>query len=265
MSAQGVASARSDVIPAGTQTYALSTHGLSKRFGGLTAIDRVDLCVAEGELRCLIGPNGAGKTTLFNLVTGKLRPDAGRVYLFGEDITGWDVQAVARRGVGRKFQTPNVFEDLTVLDNLLVAAQSRLSMLPLLRSAGERHYEEVVSSTLEQIRLKEKRDYLAGALSHGEKQWLEIGMVLVSQPRLLLLDEPTAGMTPDETRETAHLLREIASAMTTVVIEHDLKFVREIGTQITVLHRGAILAEGPIDEIAANDMVRNVYLGRESL
>jgi urea ABC transporter ATP-binding protein UrtD len=244
---------------------ALRTIGLTKRFGGLVAVDNVDFALAEGELRCLIGPNGAGKTTFFNLVTGRLRPDEGRVHVFDEDITGQGVSAIARKGVGRKFQVPGVFDDLAVIDNLRVAAQGRSSILSLLRSAYDESCEVEVSHVLERVRLAEKKGYKASALSHGEKQWLEIGMALVGRPRLLLLDEPTAGMTPEETRETANLLQEISSDTSMVIIEHDLKFVREIGREITVLHRGAILAEGPIDEIAADEVVRNVYLGREVL
>jgi urea transport system ATP-binding protein len=244
---------------------ALHTTGLTRHFGGLVAVDKVDLSLAPGELRCLIGPNGAGKTTLFNLITGKLRPDSGRIYLFGEEITRLGVRAIARKGVGRKFQVPSVFEDLAVIDNLRVAVQGLSPVLPLLLSAYDERAEGTVTEILEQVRLGEKRSRKAGELSHGEKQWLEIGMVLASRPRLLLLDEPTAGMTPDETLETAQLLREASANTSTIVIEHDLKFVRAIGKFITVLHRGAVLAEGPIDDIAANTTVRDVYLGREVL
>jgi urea transport system ATP-binding protein len=244
---------------------ALQTTGLTRHFGGLVAVDKVNFSLESGELRCLIGPNGAGKTTLFNLITGKLRPDSGRVYLFGEEITDLGVQAIARKGVGRKFQVPSIFEDLTVSDNVRVAVQGLSPLLPLLLRAYDEEAEGTVSQILEQVRLGAKRNRKAGELSHGEKQWLEIGMVLASRPRLLLLDEPTAGMTPDETLETAHLLRELAANTSTIVIEHDLKFVRAIGSFITVLHRGAVLAEGPVDEIAANTTVRDVYLGREAL
>jgi urea ABC transporter ATP-binding protein UrtD len=240
----------------------LRTESLEKRFGGLYAIDGLDFSLQEGELRCLIGPNGAGKTTFFNLVTGYLRPNRGAIFFKECPITGLPPHIICHKGIGRKFQVPNVFYDLSVADNLSVAryGKSRLGQL-FFRVSGHQQSDEI-EHMLEVIGLQAKRDYLASALSHGEKQWLEIGMALINKPSLLLLDEPTAGMTAEETRETAHLIKRLAQGLTTVVIEHDIKFVREIAEIVTVLHRGKVLAEGPFQEIADNETVRNIYLGR---
>jgi len=240
----------------------LSTRGLEKHFGGLHAIDGLEFTLHEGELRCLIGPNGAGKTTFFNLVTGHLKPTRGTIHFRGARINGLTPHAICRRGIGRKFQVPNVFYDLTVADNLSVAQHGKCGLGQLIfESPGHSHTDEI-EEMLEVIGLQAKRDYLASALSHGEKQWLEIGMVLINKPSLLLLDEPTAGMTAEETHETAQLIKRLSQGLTTVVIEHDIKFVREIAEIVTVLHRGRVLAEGPFQEIADNEMVRDIYLGR---
>lgn len=228
------------------------------------AIDDLSLTVERGELRCVIGPNGAGKTTLFNLISGHIRPDKGRILFDGELLNGMTVSQISRKGVGRKFQSPSVFEDLTVEENLMVAACGNFSLGRLARSRGD-EVNPVVEEALGVIALAEKRDWPAGVLSHGEKQWLEIGMVLTGRPKLLLLDEPTAGMTPQETRKTAQLIRRISRHATTVVIEHDLKFIREIANVVTVLHHGSVLAEGPIDQIAKDPRVREAYLGSREL
>jgi urea transport system ATP-binding protein len=241
----------------------LETRGIAKRFGGLMAVARVDFTLDEGELRSLIGPNGAGKTTFFNLLTGHLHADEGTIIFRGRDVTGLPVYARARLGIVRKYQSPTVFDELTVFDNIRVAARGSVSPFALFFRRFDPEPDEQAELLLETVRLAKKRNWLASKLSHGERQWLEIGMVLANRPRLLLLDEPTAGMTPAETRQTAHLLKEVASDTSTIVIEHDIKFVREIASRVTVLHKGAILAEGRIEEIALNDTVRNVYLGRE--
>jgi urea transport system ATP-binding protein len=243
----------------------LETRGITKRFGGLLATDHVNLSLREGELRCIIGPNGAGKTTLFNLITGHLEADAGAVLFQGEDISESPVHQRVRLGIGRKFQSPAVFDEMNVLDNVRVSARGKDSPFSLLFRRFRDFPEEAVEDLLEKVHLADKACLPASKLSHGDRQWLEIAMVLANGPRVLLLDEPTAGMTPAETIETALLLKEIASEVSTVVIEHDLKFVRELASRITVLHKGAVLAEGTVAEISRNDEVRKVYLGREEL
>ena len=246
-----------------SQSSLLETRSLVKHFGGVHAIDGLDFSLQEGELRCLIGPNGAGKTTFFNLITGYLKPNNGTIHFQGGPITGLSPHVICWKGIGRKFQVPNIFYDLTVVDNLRVAQHGKTRLGRLLFKSGDLEQGEQIDEMLETISLQDKRDYLASSLAHGEKQWLEIGMVLVNRPSLLLLDEPTAGMTAKETRETARLIGRLSQGLTTVVIEHDIKFVREIAGVVTVLHRGRILAQGSFDEIAQDETVRNVYLGRE--
>ena len=239
----------------------LEANGLVKRFGGLLAVDGVDLRVEKGEIRCIIGPNGAGKTTLFNLLTGDLKPTRGRILLEGQSIHGLPVHKIARLGVARKFQIPAVFHDLTVLDNLRVAANGARRMMALLRRDRER--EESVWGVTEEVGLEDVVDVPAGHLAHGQIQRLEIGMVLVSEPRILLLDEPTAGMTHDEMQGTAVLLRALLERrhLTMVIVEHDIDFIKIIGDRITVLHKGKVLMEGHHSEVERSDEVRRVYLG----
>jgi len=243
----------------------LETRGLVKRFGGLLVTDNVDFSLAEGELRCLIGPNGAGKTTFFNLLSGALPADAGRIFLAGEEISRLPVHVRVRRGIGRKYQSPTVFEELSVSENIKVSTRGKSPQFSLFLRRLDGEYDAFCDQLLDLVHLRGKRRLPASSLSHGEKQWLEIAMVLANKPRLLLLDEPTAGMTPAETRETAALLKEIIKDVSAIVIEHDLKFVREIASTITVMHKGGILTQGPIEEIARNEEVKRVYLGRESL
>jgi len=241
----------------------LKVDRVTRAFGGFVAIDDISMEIRSGELRCIIGPNGAGKTTLFNVVSGQLRPSSGHVYFGGRDITRDSIEAICNRGISRKFQTPSIFTNITVIENILVGGYGRTKL--------SRHFFGMITDTdcrraleiLERVKLEAKRDHLASSLSHGERQWLEIGMLLRSDPKLLLLDEPTAGMTPTETKDTARLIRDNLGGVTTVVIEHDLKFLREIADQVTVLHRGRILAEGCFDEIEKDDQVKRVYLGRE--
>jgi urea ABC transporter ATP-binding protein UrtD len=239
----------------------LEGHDLVMRFGGLVAVDGVDLRIEKGEIRCIIGPNGAGKTTLFNLLTGDLKPTAGRVMLEGERIDGLPVHKIARRGVARKFQVPAVFRDLTVLENLQIAANGTRRMGSLFRR--DRQREETVDGVAREVGLDGLLADPAAHLAHGDIQRLEIGMVLVEEPRVLLLDEPTAGMTLDETRSIAVLLRELAErrALTMVIVEHDIDFIKMIGDRITVLHKGKVLMEGQHAEVERSEEVRRVYLG----
>jgi urea ABC transporter ATP-binding protein UrtD len=239
----------------------LEASGVVKRFGGLVAVDGVDLRVEKGEIRCIIGPNGAGKTTLFNLLTGDLKPTRGRILLEGQSINGLPVHKIARLGVARKFQIPAVFHDLTVLENLRVAANGARKMPTLLRRDRER--EESVWGVTEEVGLAELVDLPAGHLAHGQIQRLEIGMVLVSEPRLLLLDEPTAGMTHDEMQSIAVLLRALLERrnLTMVIVEHDIDFIRIIGDRITVMYKGKVLMEGHHSEVEQSEEVRRVYLG----
>lgn len=229
-------------------------------FDGFRAIDGLSLSVAPGELRFLIGPNGAGKTTLVDVVTGLTRAASGRVVFDGADITGMPSHRIVRRGIGRSFQTPTVFESLTVTENLDLAHSFRR---PFVRLLGRRRgTSEAVAATLERVGLGPHADRPAGALSHGQKQWLEMGMLLVQNPRLLLLDEPVAGMSPQERTETGELLRSLAGEHTILVIEHDMAFLRAYADTVTVLHEGKLLSEGDVDYVQHDPRVREVYLGR---
>ena len=236
---------------------------VSVSFDGFRAINRLSLVLEPGEMRAIIGPNGAGKTTMMDIITGKTRPDSGDVLFDGSvDLTRLDEAAIANLGIGRKFQKPTVFESHSVEDNIALALKGRRGALAALfhrRSAAE---QDRIDALLETIRLADKRDLLAARLSHGQKQWLEIGMLLAQEPRLLLVDEPAAGMTDAETAETAILLKEIAKTQSVVVVEHDMTFVRALGVKVTVLHEGSVLAEGSLDAVSANPKVIEVYLGR---
>ncbi|TIM71260.1 MAG: urea ABC transporter ATP-binding protein UrtD [Mesorhizobium sp.] len=235
----------------------LYLDGVSVSFDGFRAINNLSLVLDKGEMRAIIGPNGAGKTTMMDIVTGKTRPDAGEVYFDGQ------VEAeIAMMGIGRKFQKPTVFESHTIEDNLMLALKGPRSIFPALfhrRSAAEARR---IDNILGIIRLGDKRDELAANLSHGQKQWLEIGMLLAQDPKLLLVDEPVAGMTDAETEETARLLRDIARDHSVIVVEHDMHFVRELGVKVTCLHEGSVLSEGSLDFVSADERVVEVYLGR---
>jgi urea transport system ATP-binding protein len=223
----------------------------------------LSLILAPGEMRAIIGPNGAGKTTMMDVITGKTRPDEGDVYFEGRhDLTGLDETEIAELGIGRKFQKPTVFENHTVNDNLLLAAKAPRSVYATLFGGAAKQERETIERILGIVRLGEERARLAGSLSHGQKQWLEIGMLLAQDPKLLLVDEPVAGMTDAETATTAELLKEIARDHSVVVVEHDMAFVRELGVKVTVLHEGAVLAEGSLDQVSADERVIEVYLGR---
>jgi urea transport system ATP-binding protein len=246
-----------------TTTAMLYLDGISVSFDGFKALNNLSLVVAPGEMRAIIGPNGAGKTTMMDVVTGKTRPDEGDVTFDGShDLTRLDEAEIAELGVGRKFQKPTVFEMHTVEDNLRLALKANRRPRATLFWRDSEPEERRLAELLQTIRLGSLRDRVAGSLSHGQKQWLEIGMLLAQEPKLMLVDEPVAGMTDAETRQTAELLKEINRNRTVVVVEHDMAFVRELGVKVTVLHEGSVLAEGSIDQVSSNERVIEVYLGR---
>ncbi len=241
----------------------LYLDGVSVSFDGFRAINNLSLVLDRGEMRAIIGPNGAGKTTMMDIVTGKTRPDEGEVFFDGEiDLTRHDEADIATMGIGRKFQKPTVFEGHTVEDNLVLSLKGPRSIFPALfrRRAVEedRRIDEILAVT----RLEAKRGDMAASLSHGQKQWLEIGMLLAQDPKLLLVDEPVAGMTDAETVETARLLNDIARTHSVIVVEHDMHFVRELGVKVTCLHEGSVLSEGSLDHVSSDPRVVEVYLGR---
>jgi urea transport system ATP-binding protein len=241
----------------------LSTKGLSRHFGGLRAVDNVDFALGEGEVRAIIGPNGAGKTTMMDVVTGKTRPDTGEVYFDGSyDLSRLDETEIALLGIGRKFQKQTVFDMHTVEDNIGLALKGDRRARKTLFWRETEEEASRINRILEIIRLSPVRQRVAGSLAHGQKQWLEIGMLLAQEPKLLLVDEPVAGMTDAEPRQTAELLKEINRDRTVVVVEHDMTFVRELGVKVTCLHEGSVLAEGTIDQVSENERVVEVYLGR---
>ena len=244
-------------------TAQLYLDGITVSFDGFKALNALSLVIEPGELRTIIGPNGAGKTTMMDVITGKTRPDSGTAMFEGKhDLTRLDEPTIANLGIGRKFQKPTVFENHTVDDNLLLAAKAPRGVYATLFGGAAKQERETIERTLATIRLGDERRRLAGSLSHGQKQWLEIGMLLAQDPKLLLVDEPVAGMTDAETAATAELLREIARDHSVVVVEHDMAFVRELGVKVTVLHEGAVLAEGSLDQVSADERVIEVYLGR---
>ena len=241
----------------------LRTENLTKRFGGLTATDNLSLSLPSGRLQAIIGPNGAGKTTFFNLVSGLLRADSGRVLFLGQDITRLKPHEISRLGVKRTLQIKSVFNQLSVAENLWVTRQARGRFLHPFRAAeNDRDTQERVDRTLEQIGMTALARRAAGTLSYGDVALLEIGMALISEPRLLLLDEPTCGMSPAETERAVEKIRELARKIDIVIIEHDMEVVFEIADDITVMAQGAILAQGSPKEIANDDRVREAYLGR---
>lgn len=241
----------------------LYMDGVSVSFDGFKAINHLSLILQRGEMRAVIGPNGAGKSTMMDIMTGKTRPDSGEVIFNGDvDLTKHDEADIATMGIGRKFQKPTVFEGHTVEDNIALALAGTRSIIATLfhrrNEAGEGRIREI----LDTIRLSHLRAAQAGSLSHGQKQWLEIGMLLAQDPKLLLVDEPVAGMTDAETEATASLLRDIAEDHSVIVVEHDMGFVRELGVKVTCLHEGAVLSEGSLDHVSADPRVVEVYLGR---
>jgi urea transport system ATP-binding protein len=240
----------------------LYLENLTVSFDGFKALDALTLYVDPGELRCIIGPNGAGKTTMMDVITGKTRPDQGTAW-FGRSINllALSEPEIAQAGIGRKFQKPTVFEHLTVFDNLELALAGRKTFFTILRATLTPRQREKIDEVLEMIGLTAERRRLARTLSHGQKQWLEIGMLLMQEPNLLLVDEPVAGMTPQETERTAQLLASLAGDHSVVVVEHDMEFVRSIAQRVTVLHQGRVLAEGDLDTVQRDPRVIEVYLG----
>ena len=246
-----------------TTSALLYLDGVAVSFDGFRALNKLSLAVEPGEMRAIIGPNGAGKTTMMDVITGKTRPDMGDVMFDGRvDLTRLDEAAIADLGIGRKFQKPTVFENLTVLDNLDLALKNERGIWRTLVARTRRDDARRIDEALATIGLVEQRAERAGNLSHGQKQWLEIGMLLVQDTQLILLDEPVAGMTDHETEKTADLIREIVGRHTVVVVEHDMEFVRSLAAKTTVLHEGRVLAEGTIEAVQNNQDVIEVYLGR---
>ena len=246
---------------AGAAAPILSTEGLAVRFGGLRALNDVNLVVARGEIRAIIGPNGAGKSTLFNCLTGVLRPTAGHIRFAGDDITGLSPDRISKKGIARSYQITNILPNATALENVRIAAQSRRHSWNMIAHHGAfADINSKAEAALHAVGLLGKAYELAGNLSHGEQRNLEIGIALATEPQLLCLDEPTAGMSTAETRDTMQLVRRIAENLTILIVEHDMEVVMELADRITVLHYGEILAEGTPEEIQRNPKVLEVYL-----
>lgn len=241
----------------------LYLNGVNKTFDGFKAINNLSLTIQPGELRAIIGPNGAGKSTMMDIITGKTKPDEGEV-VFKDivDLTKHDEADIANMGIGRKFQKPTVIESLTVWDNLDLALAGNRSIWQTLFFRLEAKHAERIAEIMAIIGLQEKKDDLATNLSHGQKQWLELGMLLIQDPEVLLVDEPAGGMTDFETMETAKLLKDISKSHSVIVVEHDMDFVRALDCKVTVLHEGSVLAEGDIDKVSSHPKVVEVYLGR---
>ncbi len=240
----------------------LLVDGVSVSFDGFKALNNLSFSINYGELRCIIGANGAGKSTMMDVVTGKTKPDLGQV-IFGEgvDLLQMDEPQIAQIGIGRKFQKPTVFQNHTVFENLELAMKDDKRFFKTLFSKLNSEQKDKIEETMKLIGLKELFDREAGILSHGQKQWLEIGMLIMQEPKLLLVDEPVAGMTPQEVERTAEILTSLATQSAVVVVEHDMEFIRSIAKKVTVLHEGSVLAEGSMDFIQNNEKVRKVYLG----
>lgn len=242
----------------------LEVSGVSVSFDGFKAINNLTFQIGEAEMRAVIGPNGAGKTTFMDIITGKTKPDEGRV-LWGEKSTNllsMTESRIAQEGIGRKFQRPTVFEDQSVADNLMLALKKDRGPFSVLRFRASQEDRQKVAELADQIGLSAALHRKSGELSHGQKQWLEIGMLLAQDPKLLLVDEPAAGMTPAEREHTTELLVEAAKTRAVVVVEHDMEFVRRLGCRVTVLHEGSVLAEGSLDHVTSDEKVIEVYLGR---
>jgi urea transport system ATP-binding protein len=257
------------MLPKATR-HQLDTHkgpilyleDVSVSFDGFKALNNLNLYINDGELRCIIGANGAGKTTMMDVITGKTRPDSGTVF-YGQtiDLLRLSEPEIAELGIGRKFQKPTVFEFHSVFNNLELAMYMDKSLWPTLMARLSAEQRDRIDEVLQIVGLSEQRSQRAGSLSHGQKQWLEIGMLLMQSPRLLLVDEPVAGMTAQETERTAELLTSLAGSHSVVVVEHDMEFVRSIASTVTVLHEGSVLAEGSMAEVQSNPRVIEVYLG----
>ena len=240
----------------------LEVKGLTTKVSGYTILNNLDFAVEENELRVLLGPNGAGKTTLIAMITGQYRPTSGKIRFAGEDITGMAPDKIFQRGISRKFQVPNMYETLPVFDNVLVSLQANRKVFASLFRKVTPGDAARIWEILEFVGLADRARDPADTLSHGERQWLEFAMLIASNPKLLLLDEPTTGMTEEGKRKTAELIERIARNHTVLLVEHDMHIVRQIAKKVTVLHQGQLLAEGPLADVVANETVRAVYLGK---
>ena len=247
-----------------SKNFILTLEGVNKSFDGFKAISDLNFYMDEGELRVIIGPNGAGKSTMMDIITGRTRPDRGKVE-FGRDtdLTALNEYQINRLGIGRKFQTPSVYGEHTVFENIWLSLEGTRSVWSTLFSRSTPAQRERIQEVLKTVGLSDKAQTKAGALAHGQKQWLEIGMLLAQNPRLLLVDEPAAGMTDEETHKTGELLMSLAGKHSVIVIEHDMVFVRQIARKVTVLHQGTMLCEGTVDEVQNDERVVEVYLGRK--
>jgi urea transport system ATP-binding protein len=244
--------------------FILAAEGVNKSFDGFKAINDLNFYMEEGELRTVIGPNGAGKTTFLDLISGRTRPDRGTIEFGGDvELTKMSEYEIYRLGIGRKFQTPSVYVDHTVFENLLLSLEGNRGVFASLFARVTPAQRERIDEILGIINLRPKAQVKAGSLAHGQKQWLEIGMLLAQNARLLLVDEPAAGMTDEETARTGELLLSLSGQHSIIVIEHDMTFVRQLGSKVTVLHQGTVLCEGSVDEVQANERVIEVYLGRK--
>jgi urea transport system ATP-binding protein len=240
----------------------LEVKGLTTEVSGFRILDNLDFSVDENELRVLLGPNGAGKTTLISLITGQFKPTAGTIHFNGQDITGWAPDQIFKAGISRKFQVPNMYETLSVYDNVMISLQGPRKVFQYMFSGVTAAENERIWEILEFVELANKVNEPADTLSHGERQWLELGMLVASNPKLLLLDEPTTGMTDAGKRRTADLIQRIAKNHTVLLVEHDMHLVRQLARKVTVMHQGQLLAEGPLSEVVANELVKAVYLGK---
>ncbi len=240
----------------------LEVTGLVTEVSGFRILNGLDFSVEQNELRVLLGPNGAGKTTLISLITGQFKPNAGRIRFDGQDITGWAPDDIFKAGISRKFQVPNMYETLSVYDNVMVSLQGDRKVFRYMFKRVSAEENDRIWEILEFIELTDKANDPADTLSHGERQWLEMGMLVASNPKLLLLDEPTTGMTEAGKHKTAELIRKIAMNHTVLLIEHDMHLVRQLAKKVTVMHQGQLLAEGPLAEVVENPMVQAVYLGK---
>jgi urea transport system ATP-binding protein len=243
--------------------FLLTAEGVTKSFDGFKAINDLNFYLDEGELRTIIGPNGAGKSTFLDLITGRTRPDEGQIEFKDTPVTRKSEYQIYRMGIGRKFQTPSVYSDHTVYENILLGLKGSRGVWSAIFGKVTPAQNERIFEVLETINLKEKAQVRAGALAHGQKQWLEIGMLIAQDPELMLVDEPAAGMTDEETARTGELLLSLAGKHTIIVIEHDMVFVRQLASKVTVLHQGSVLCEGSLDEVQNDERVIEVYLGKK--
>jgi urea transport system ATP-binding protein len=248
----------------GDKQFILMLEGVNKTFDGFKAISELNFYMDEGELRVIIGPNGAGKSTMMDLITGRTRPDTGKIeYGADTDLTRLNEYQINRLGIGRKFQTPSVYIYHSVFENVLLSLKGSRGVFSSLLHRISSTERDRIGEVLRTVGLSDRADSKAGSLSHGQKQWLEIGMLIAQDPKLLLVDEPAAGMTDEETRKTGELLMSLAGRHSVIVIEHDMTFVRQIARKVTVLHQGTVLCEGTVDQVQNNERVIEVYLGRK--